>query len=431
MGTANINGAPEAVGFSLAYDNGNYDINEPVSWSANGTATNLLPRIPGGTPGSAWGFATGCGGGDVANAIDASGDIVGSVVAGGVASAFYVPGGGGMGTVLPYLNPSSQWATATGVSNAGLVVGYSTATDSNSHAFVWSASGGMIDLGASGVSSVAYGISPNGNTIVGTTTGGFGTDTIACEWTRSGSTWTMSPLVQQSQYAQSYAYAVNNSGVVVGGAYDYPLGGSPNPSSIALEYQPGGNIVRIGQIGSDLGSYYAYGINDSGVIAGGQLNWSGGFVNYTGQPGANVDLYGSLPSAVAAANTAMDAYALDDNGDIAGLVDNPLTLAYAGYFLSPAIPGDANTDGRVDINDLTVVLAHYGQTGMTWTQGEFTGDGTVDINDLTIVLAHYNQTFGTANGAVAAVPEPASITLIGACAAAVLASSWRRRRRSP
>ena len=49
----------------------------------------------------------------------------------------------------------------------------------------------------------------------------------------------------------------------------------------------------------------------------------------------------------------------------------------------------------MDINDLTIVLAHYGQTGMTWTQGEFTGDGTVDINDLTIVLAHYGQSVGS------------------------------------
>ena len=31
---------------------------------------------------------------------------------------------------------------------------------------------------------------------------------------------------------------------------------------------------------------------------------------------------------------------------------------------------------------------------MTWTQGEFTGDGTVDINDLTIVLAHYGADRG-------------------------------------
>ena len=62
-----------------------------------------------------------------------------------------------------------------------------------------------------------------------------------------------------------------------------------------------------------------------------------------------------------------------------------------GFLLTPALPGDANLDGKVDINDLTIVLANYGQTGMTWAQGEFTGDGTVDINDLTIVLAHYGN----------------------------------------
>ena len=50
----------------------------------------------------------------------------------------------------------------------------------------------------------------------------------------------------------------------------------------------------------------------------------------------------------------------------------------------------------MDINDLTIVLANYDQTGMTWSQGEFTGSGTVDINDLTIVLANYNQTAGAA-----------------------------------
>ena len=30
-----------------------------------------------------------------------------------------------------------------------------------------------------------------------------------------------------------------------------------------------------------------------------------------------------------------------------------------------ALPGDANLDGRVDINDLTIVLTNFGQTGMT------------------------------------------------------------------
>ena len=56
------------------------------------------------------------------------------------------------------------------------------------------------------------------------------------------------------------------------------------------------------------------------------------------------------------------------------------------------LSGDANLDGKVDINDLTIVLANYGQTGKTWTTGDFNGDGTVDINDLTIVLTNYGKT---------------------------------------
>jgi len=74
------------------------------------------------------------------------------------------------------------------------------------------------------------------------------------------------------------------------------------------------------------------------------------------------------------------------------------------------LQGDANNDGIVDINDLTIILADFGKAGMTWSQGEFTGSGTVDINDLTIVLAN----FGTTNGAgIKAVPEPSTILLFG------------------
>jgi hypothetical protein len=90
------------------------------------------------------------------------------------------------------------------------------------------------------------------------------------------------------------------------------------------------------------------------------------------------------------------------------------------------LPGDANRDGRVDINDLTIVLAHYGQTGTTWSQGEFTGDGTVDINDLTIVLAHYGQSEGTSAAGVAEAPEPASWAML---AAALSAAAWAVARR--
>ena len=59
------------------------------------------------------------------------------------------------------------------------------------------------------------------------------------------------------------------------------------------------------------------------------------------------------------------------------------------------LPGDANRDGQVDVNDLTIVLTNFGQTsGMAWSQGDFTGDGTVDIDNLTIVLNNFGQTAG-------------------------------------
>ena len=96
---------------------------------------------------------------------------------------------------------------------------------------------------------------------------------------------------------------------------------------------------------------------------------------------------------------------------------------------APLHPGDANGDGRVDINDLTIVLANYGQNvGMSWYSGEFTGDGTVDINDLTIVLANYGQgVFGRPCGRRARAGEPA----VAGRGLGVLVCAWRRRRSGP
>jgi hypothetical protein len=105
---------------------------------------------------------------------------------------------------------------------------------------------------------------------------------------------------------------------------------------------------------------------------------------------------------------------------------NGYDYAVAG---TPLLLGDANGDGRVDINDLTIVLANFGQTGITWSQGEFTGDGTVDINDLTIVLANFGQTAGASAAGLAAVPEPGTLVLVVASLLGMLASAWWRKRR--
>jgi hypothetical protein len=102
-------------------------------------------------------------------------------------------------------------------------------------------------------------------------------------------------------------------------------------------------------------------------------------------------------------------------------------LDSAGGGVETVLPGDANLDGQVDVNDLTIVLSHFGQTGMSWAQGEFTGDGTVDVNDLTIVLSHFGQTLGLPAAGAAAVPEPACAVLLAIGAITLLAFAKRRQ----
>ena len=88
--------------------------------------------------------------------------------------------------------------------------------------------------------------------------------------------------------------------------------------------------------------------------------------------------------------TLQDAVAINDAGQIAcngvnsGGQQRP-------FLLTPAVPGDANLDGQIDVNDLTIVLANFGQTGTAWSQGNFYGDAAVDINDLTAVALQLRQ----------------------------------------
>jgi hypothetical protein len=53
--------------------------------------------------------------------------------------------------------------------------------------------------------------------------------------------------------------------------------------------------------------------------------------------------------------------------------------------------GDLNHDNSVNLTDLAQLLAHYGQTGMTYEDGDLDGDGDVDISDLAMLLAHYGE----------------------------------------
>ncbi len=89
--------------------------------------------------------------------------------------------------------------------------------------------------------------------------------------------------------------------------------------------------------------------------------------------------------------------AYDVNGD--GVVDDADVAEMVRKVLGTEM-GDVNLDGRVDLDDLTVLGTFCGLDGQGWAQGNLVGQGTVDLDDLTVLGTFYGtrqplrQTFG-------------------------------------
>jgi hypothetical protein len=95
---------------------------------------------------------------------------------------------------------------------------------------------------------------------------------------------------------------------------------------------------------------------------------------------------------------------------------------YSGTATRTIKAGDATLDGTVGLADLSALGSNYNQASKTWQTADFTGDGVVGLADLSVLGSNYNQTGGTLTnlsvggpgvGAGSAVPEPASIAMLG------------------
>jgi hypothetical protein len=93
---------------------------------------------------------------------------------------------------------------------------------------------------------------------------------------------------------------------------------------------------------------------------------------------------------------------------------------------------DANLDGVVNDNDVTIVGAMYapGTANASWANGDFDYNGFVDDNDVTLLGAYYDPgaTPAATPAGVAAVPEPSTIVLLSVMSAVLVLSRRRRGR---
>lgn len=102
----------------------------------------------------------------------------------------------------------------------------------------------------------------------------------------------------------------------------------------------------------------------------------------------------STSKAIAAGETSLCASVLggaDHDGDSRPQPDGTNCDAGADEYTtggSGGIPGDLNSDGHVNITDLSTLLSHYGQS-VGSSLGDINTDGTCNITDLSILLSHY------------------------------------------
>lgn len=129
------------------------------------------------------------------------------------------------------------WNTPAAINNRGEVVGFSdfpgdSAAHRNYHGFLWTKSGGMKDLNTlpGDARSIAWGINVRGQ-IVGQSTGG-ANGSHAVIWENGA------PVDLNSRVSSSltlvYANDIDDSGVIVGGAFNPATGTSPGFVAIPI-----------------------------------------------------------------------------------------------------------------------------------------------------------------------------------------------------
>jgi len=252
-------------------------------------------------------------------------------------------------TSLGFL-PSGNYSVPYGINNLGQIVGFATTSSGQDHAFLWTNSGGMQDLGTLGSGqSFAQGIN-DFRQVVGAaqiiSNGSF--LNRAFTWTKSGGMQDLGTLGG----SQANAYAINGFGQVVGFSV------TSNNLTHAFLWTKSGGMQDLGTLGGGQTSL-AHGISNLGQIVG----TSGNHAFLWANSGGMTDL-GTLGGGQSSAG------GINDFGQVVGisLTSSGLNHAFlwtknGGMQDLGTLPGDSYSQAYA-INDLGQVVG-VSQQGST------------------------------------------------------------------
>ncbi len=123
------------------------------------------------------------------------------------------------------------------------------------------------------------------------------------------------------------------------------------------------------------------------VFGGGPSNKIGNVMKY--EVKINQANLGVLPQQVTFTVNPDDIFLTNGFGDLV-----PYTIQNASVWVTKA--GDNNLDGRVNIDDLSMLASNWMGTGKVWGDGDFTRDGNVNIDDLSGLAGNWN--YGVSQG---------------------------------
>ncbi|MFC3107676.1 PKD domain-containing protein, partial [Undibacterium arcticum] len=263
-------------------------------------------------------------------ALNSTGQVAGvATTASGNPHAFRWSRAGGL-LDLGTLGGAESYAAA--INEAGQIAGRATDADNQTRAFFWSPRGGTQNLGSlGGYSSRAVAINAAGR-VAGNSIIADNNHQHAFNWSRTKGMQDLGPL---GTFNNLYATGINDLGQVIGAATDGPGPGATRQHPYV--WSAGAGMVDLGTFGGDWGNPYA--INDAGQIAGYATTAGGDGHAFVWRPGRGLRDLGTLGGTFSLAG------ALNNLGQAVGYASTASGTTHA--FVWSAATGMVDLNSRI------------------------------------------------------------------------------------